>query len=289
MLPKGKDSTLSDLTQGFVLDYRRTRKKATGGKKRIEKTGCSPSGATINRDLSALGAFIRWCREVGGLSVEKLKFPREKEHPGRERWLSSDELDRFRNNCPDDWWPFFATLFYTGARLGEVQGLRGGDVKLKEKRIDVHDEHRSLICKNAIRTLPMPDPLKHTLSRHYSVVKPGPADLIFPSSMQDYKRVARVWKQTCAKTKVADATPRDARHTFAVHAAQAGVPIVRLQKLLGHATATMTMRYMQHAKEAYLDEDSERIAMSMAGTEEKPDAGQQAPQESLPRLYRGSA
>jgi integrase len=44
-----------------------------------------------------------------------------------------------------------------------------------------------------------------------------------------------------------------------VHAAQAGVPIVRLQKLLGHATPVMTMRYMKHAPEAYLDQDAAAI------------------------------
>jgi len=31
-------------------------------------------------------------------------------------------------------------------------------------------------------------------------------------------------------------TVHDLRHTFALHAAQAGVPIPRIQKLLGHAT-----------------------------------------------------
>ncbi len=43
------------------------------------------------------------------------------------------------------------------------------------------------------------------------------------------------------------------------------MPIVRLQKLLGHATAAMTMRYMKHAPEAYLTEDGEAIARHMAG------------------------
>ncbi|HXJ80122.1 MAG TPA: hypothetical protein VMS64_15730, partial [Candidatus Methylomirabilis sp.] len=42
--------------------------------------------------------------------------------------------------------------------------------------------------------------------------------------------------------------------------------IVRLQKLLGHATAAMTMRYMKHAPEAYLSEDGAKIAAHMAGT-----------------------
>ncbi len=45
----------------------------------------------------------------------------------------------------------------------------------------------------------------------------------------------------------------------AIHAAQAGIPIVRLQKLLGHADPTMTMRYMKHAPEAYLDQDASAI------------------------------
>jgi len=51
-----------------------------------------------------------------------------------------------------------------------------------------------------------------------------------------------------------------------VHAAQAGIPIVRLQKLLGHADPTMTMRYMKHAPEAYMDQDAAAIAARMAGT-----------------------
>ena len=59
--------------------------------------------------------------------------------------------------------------------------------------------------------------------------------------------------------------PHDARHTFAVHAAQADVPIVCLQKLLGHATAVMTMRYMKHAPEAYLDQDAAATARHLAG------------------------
>lgn len=62
--------------------------------------------------------------------------------------------------------------------------------------------------------------------------------------------------------------PHDARHTFGVHAAQAGVPIVRLQKLMGHATAAMTLRYMKHAPEAYLDEDARAIAGHMQRDQE---------------------
>ncbi len=82
---------------------------------------------------------------------------------------------------------------------------------------------------------------------------------------QDYGRLRRARDRTCRAAGIEQATPHDARHTCAVHAAQAGVPIVRLQKLLGHATAAMTMRYMKHAPEAYLVEDGEAIARHMSG------------------------
>ena len=59
--------------------------------------------------------------------------------------------------------------------------------------------------------------------------------------------------------------PAGSGHTFGVHAAQAGIPIVRLQKLMGHADPTMTLRYMQHAPEAYLDQDAAAIAAHMTG------------------------
>lgn len=58
------------------------------------------------------------------------------------------------------------------------------------------------------------------------------------------------------------------RGTFGVHAAQSGVPIVRLQKLMGHAAPYMTLRYMKHAPEAYFAEDAARIAGSIAGNPE---------------------
>jgi integrase len=128
VLPRGRGATLADLTQGFISEYRRTRVRAVGGRRRLARPDVPLSPATLNRDLAALGAFLTWARDVERLAVDRPKLPREREGRGRERWLSSEELARFEAKCAADWWPLFATLFYTGARLGEVQGLRGADV-----------------------------------------------------------------------------------------------------------------------------------------------------------------
>ncbi len=43
------------------------------------------------------------------------------------------------------------------------------------------------------------------------------------------------------------------------------MPIVRLQKLLGHATAAMALRYMKYAPEASFAEDAAKVAASLTG------------------------
>lgn len=265
VLPRGRSATLADVTKGFVLDYRQSRTRATGGRKRLEVKGASVSPATLNRDLAALGAFLTWIQDVEGMRVDRPKLPHERESRGRERWLSSEELARFQAVCSADWWPLFATLFYTGARLGEAQGLRGGDVLLHAKRLVIHEGERRVKTKEAVRDLPIPPALETAFAGHLARLGPGPDDLVFPGAYQDYGAVRRAWDRACTAAKVAGATPHAARHTFAVHAAMAGVPIVRLQKLLGHATASMTLRYMRHAPESYLDEDAAAIEAHMAG------------------------
>lgn len=263
-LPRGRRSTLSDLTRGFVLDYRSARQRATGGKERKTVPGKPLSGATLNRDIAALGAFLTWAQHVAGFAVDRPQLPRERESRGRERWLSAEELRAFERECPREWWPLFAVLFYTGARLSEAQGLRGADVLLHAKRITIHEAERRVKSQEAVRHLPIPDVLEQALAAHLARTGPGPADLVFPDC-QRYPSVRRVWDITCGAAEIHGATPRDARHTFGVHAAQSGIPIVRLQKLLGHSTPMMTMRYMQHAPEAYLDEDAAAIAAHMSG------------------------
>jgi integrase len=265
VLAQGRAATLADLTKGFVLDYRRARARAVGGRKRLERPGQSVSAGTMNRDLAALGAFLTWVREVEGLAVERFKLPRERESRGRERWLSAEELKRFEASCPAEWWPFFAMLFYTGARLGEAQGLRGGDVLVHAKRLLIHEAQRRVKTREAVRDLPIAPALERALAGHLARVAPGPGELLFPGLVQDYGTVRRTWQAVCKAAGIAGATPHDARHTFAVHAAQAGIPIVRLQKLLGHADPTMTLRYMKHAPEAYLDQDASAIAAHMTG------------------------
>ena len=102
MLPKARETTLAELTSGAIAQYRKERVQA----------GCD--GRTVNRDLCAVQALLRYCEIERELAVTRPRMPKGRESVGRERWLSSDEIRLVARLAPIDWWPLFATLIYTG-------------------------------------------------------------------------------------------------------------------------------------------------------------------------------
>lgn len=253
VLPRGRDASLADITKGFLAEFRDVRRRE------------GTAGSTINRDLCALSAFRRWCAEENDLAIPALKLPREREPAGRERWLSAEQLRDLGCATPREWWPLFATLAFTGLRIGEAQGLRGEDVRLSERRITIHDGSRRLKNAGSVRDVPIPEPLARLLAEHLTRYPIGPSELVFGQPYSDYRGARRAFTRACRSAGLHKVTLHDLRHTFAVHAAQSGVPIPRIQKLLGHSTVAMAMRYIKHAPEAYFAEDAAKVAGSLTG------------------------
>ncbi len=175
VLPRGRDAVLADITKGFLAEFREARRRE------------GIAGSTINRDLCALSAFRRRCEEERELAVPAIKLPREREPAGKERWLSADELRDLECATPREWWPLFATLGFTGLRIGEAQGLRGGDVRLSERRIRVHEGSQRLKTASSARDVPIPEPLAQVLAEHLTRYPCGPGDLVFSAPFNDYR------------------------------------------------------------------------------------------------------
>ncbi|HXB27475.1 MAG TPA: site-specific integrase [Gemmatimonadaceae bacterium] len=269
VLSQGRETPLGELTRGAMLEYRTARRRA----------GCS--GSTLNRDLSGVQSFLRWAEDEAGFAVPHFRMPKEREPEGRERWLDAGEVAALETATGPDWWPLFASLIYTGLRIGEALGLEWADVRLSERRIRVHEKGgRRLKTASSQRDVPIAAPLAAVLEQHRTRVRSGPADAVFPSPYGDYWRALHRFQRCVRGAKIAPATIHDLRHTFGVHCAQAGVPLPRLQKLMGHASPVMTMRYMKHAPESYFAEDAARLAASLQGATR--------PQESPASTGQGS-
>ena len=158
--------------------------------------------------------------------------------------------------------------------LGEVvakdgkPALRWGDVRLSERRLTVQSRTRRLKTTSSSRDVPLPDSLVQLIAAHRVSTPRGPADAVLPHPWT-YGQAQKVFGRAAEAAALHDVRVHDLRHTFAVHAIQSGLPLLRLQKLLGHATPAMTMRYARHAGEGYFAEDAARIAASLSGTADR--------------------
>ncbi len=256
-LPKGRDTTVADLTKGAIAEYRRVR------------VGARCRGQTVNRDLCAIQSLLRYCEDEKQLAIQRPAMRKERESEGRERWLTATEIEAARLASSDGWWPLFAVLIYTGMRIGEAQALRWDDVRLVDRKIAVHGGFHRLKTAASDRNVPIPSPLAEALAAHAVRHPSEPNDPVFPDLMGQYWKALRRWRAICGLAGIAGCRVHDLRHTFGVHAARAGVPLARLQKLLGHTTPTVTMRYMRHAPDGDFAADAALVAGSMAGDQRR--------------------
>jgi integrase len=202
-----------------------------------------------------------------------INLPREKENAGRERWLSADELAQLYVELPREWVPLFKLLAETGLRLGEAVvaahkrgngGLRWQDVRFAERTIIVRCGGVEA-TKSHKRRVPVSEGLARVLAMHREAVPAGPQDYVFPAPFT-YQAAERIFARVVRRLAWPHTVVHDLRHTFGVHAVMAGVALPRLQKILGHKTPAMTLRYAQHAPEPHAQDDAAKIAASMAGS-----------------------
>jgi integrase len=158
----------------------------------------------------------------------------------------------------------WATAFYSGLRLGELQALRWEDVDLGQGMINVRrswDQQEGVIepkTRNGKRRIAIAPPLRAYLVAHRIRKSPNDnSEYVFgrpngepfsPSSI--HQRAARAWKG------MEWYTPHEARHTFGTlvwdSMIQAGhANPKRLQMLMGHSDLETTMnRYVKDSLDA---------------------------------------
>lgn len=142
-------------------------------------------------------------------------------------------------------------LAYTGVRWGEAIGLRVKHLDLLRKRLTVIENavqvnmevHVGTPKNRKSRSVPVPDFLVVELARQCE----GKArdDLVFPGRDGEYLRrsvsFTGWFTKAVEKADIPRVTPHDLRHTAASLAVSAGVNVKALQRMLGHASAAMTL------------------------------------------------
>ena len=207
--------------------------------------------ATVNRYLAALShAFAVAVKEWGWLEDSPLrKVTRPREPRGRVRYLSDDERGRLLGECREsgspDLYCAVVLALSTGARRGEILGLRWGQVDFARRAITL------LQTKNGeIRALPL---VGHAfdLMVERAKVRRIDTDLVFPGRKNNRPIDLRTPFETAVKRAgIEDFRWHDLRHCTASYLAMNGATLAEIAEVLGHKTLAMVKRYA-HLSQAH--------------------------------------
>jgi len=204
------------------------------------------SGATINRYIAALSHALSFgVKDRRVLDRNPVSDIRRKKEPrGRTRFLSDEERKELLKACAKSVWQPLRTLVLlaitTGARRGELTGLRWADVDLKKGRALVHETKN-----DEPRTLPLAGQVLEAL-RDLKLMDSARSEYVFPQPSGfpgPYEHFDTHWYAALEDAGIADFHFHDLRHTTASMLAAQGASLLEIADVLGHKTLAMVKRY----------------------------------------------
>ena len=257
LLPKFGNKYLAQITPSYISGYVSQR--------RSEKA----SASSINKELAfskhAYNLAIRrweWVSDNPFTRISMEKLPQQ-----RIRYLTREEFDRLYQAANDRLKPIILFAVNTGVRQDNILSLKWDSIDL----------HRGVFTlphtKNGERLgLPMNKTVKELLTE-LNKVRHINGDYVFSSKVGtklDASKVDKWFRQALKTAGITDFRFHDLRHTFASWLSQGDVNIYKVQRLLGHRTIAMTMRYAHLSPQnlqdsvAVLDNQNEVVAKTVA-------------------------
>ena len=268
-----KGETLRSIGPALIERYKAERKVDLA-----KNTGNTVSPATVNRALALLKTLfakaVEWDRlETNpAVRVKKLKEP-----PGRERVATPDEVRRLVEASDSDVRPVIITALGTGMRKGEILGLLWTDLDFVRGVISIR-----MSKSGKSRKVPMSGNVAAALG-----AVPRRGEFVFwnEETRTHLKDVKTAFRAACARAKkdaddekdpgIVGLRFHDLRHTFASRALELGADLVSVSKILGHASITMTAKYL-HASGESQRLAVEKVAGFLDPTRQKVDTPSEA-------------
>jgi integrase/recombinase XerD len=211
-------------------------------------------GVTVNCQLRAINAYLKW-------SGYPTPVPKLKEEVVVLPVFTRVQVQKLMLWKPKKWTDkrlhaIIATLVDAGLRFDELLSLRREDVNFDNRLFKIRGKGQKE------RMVPFSQELRRTLFKYLQTHE---FQLLFPTSdglklMQ--RNIGRDVKLQCKK--LGFTPPRRTihafRHTFALNYVREGGSVFHLQRVLGHATLEMTMRYVHLQTEDLLQNHRSLLA-----------------------------
>ncbi|MDR2013691.1 MAG: site-specific integrase [Rhodanobacter sp.] len=248
---------LADVTPARITEARAKLLERPGMK------GARFAPATANKYVAGLSGVFTIARKNFGFAVgnpccgiTKLAEPR-----GRIRFLSDAERDALLRECKAHSEALHAIVILalsTGARKGEILGLRWQDVDMQRGLMTFHQ------TKNGERrTVPIVGIARLLLAEHGKVRRIN-TEFVFPGYKGRPLEIGRMFCAACTRAEIADFRFHDLRHTAASWIAMNGGTTAEIAEVLGHKTLQMVKRY-SHLTEGHTRGVLERMASRKLG------------------------
>lgn len=190
------------------------------------------------------------------------------------RFLSKDEVFRLAD-AAGDYRCLVLTLAFCGLRWGELAALRVGRLDLLKRRLVVAESVTEVQGRlswgtpknHQQRSVPVPRFLAELLA--VEVAGKASDDLVFTSLLGKPLRNLNfrrdVFDRAAADAGLPGLTPHELRHTAASLAVSSGANVKAVQRMLGHASAAMTLDVYSGLFDEDLDGLADRMDSAVSG------------------------
>ncbi|HEU5085130.1 MAG TPA: tyrosine-type recombinase/integrase [Acidimicrobiales bacterium] len=243
-----------------------TVKKGRGGKALAPAT-VAQAYRTLNRVLSAaVDDELIGRNPLGGV-----KPPQVQTTPMR--FLTHEELALLAEKTDERYRALVLVAGYTGLRAGELMALRRHHVDLLRRTISITEQVQHIGGRFVVsapksaagrRSVSMPRLVAEALDAHLRALEDQSVDaLVFPAPeggylvAQNFRK--RVWLPAVETAGLAPLRLHDLRHTCASLAIAAGADVKVLQRMLGHASAALTLDRYGHLMPGQAESLAERL------------------------------
>jgi integrase len=212
----------------------------------------------------------------------------------RKRYLSNDELRSLLEATPERFRAMIELMARMGLRPGEAYALRVGKFDPLKRTLLIDTSVSGFTKTGEPRTLALPSPIASMLVEHIAAFSDpsNPGALMFPTThghmIHSDRFRSMTFDKACKAAGLEDVTPNTLRHTAASFAISTGANVYDVQRMLGHAKASMTLdvygELFEERHERFVEAYGEAIEASRSSTSGSPSARRVVPLQPEPSL-----
>jgi integrase len=246
--PFFKDKPIAKVTAFDVERYKKDR----------QSEGAKPG--TINRELSAFSHLYTKAIEWNWIGHKPFAIKKLKEDRGRIVYLTTSQIEELLEAAKQDQnehvYPFIVIGLETSMRKMEILSIRLEHIDTARRVIYIPQ------AKGGAREQPITKRLADFLTGYIGVAEPG-QEWLFPSPASRKGHTISIEKPFRRVVKAAGLDEKEVvrhtlRHTAITHLVQAGVDLPTVQRISGHKSFDMVVRY-SHQNGKHIDAAMDKL------------------------------